>query len=580
MSISPISEAGSLLVLLAWRKEATLVKHSLNKLLVLLGLLALFWTYPVAAESYSDLYIKITDATTAVQNKDQAKAKELVAEIKTDFETKENHDSKAGKKVSKALDINGDVTEEDLTSISSALLKFEKEQNPVDLDAEKEKLETYFKNLQDAITAKDLAETRKTYGELNNAWTRNEAVVRDHSTAYYGKIETAISLLRSSIETEPTDFTSIQSSYDDLKGGIDDFIKGVPLDSTSSSLTLKDGIKLLEKALSQFQAGDEKTAAASMKKFITIWPTIEDDVSTTNPSLYASVESETPVIMVKGKEKAYRDKLQALITDLSAIDTSASYNAFDAMLILLREGFEALLIVMALVTTLKAAKMRKGLKWVYGGAVAGVLASAVIAVILQVVFPAVTSGANREIIEGCVGIFAVAMMILIGIWLHSKSSVKQWNDFMDHQMKTVTATGSFVSMFALSFLAVFSEGAETILFYVGIIPRITTANFLIGIGSAIAVLVIIAVAMTKASHYIKPHRIFFILTWLIYALAFKMLGVSIHALQLTNMMSNHLISGFPTIDWAGIYPSWEVLIPQLIFIVIIAFVTVKQHGKK
>ena len=153
----------------------------------------------------------------------------------------------------------------------------------------KEKLEThfnpYFKNLQDAITAKDLAETRKTYGELNNAWTRNEAVVRDHSTAYYGKIETAISLLRSSIETEPTDFTSIQSSYDDLKGGIDDFIKGVPLDSTSSSLTLKDGIKLLEKALSQFQAGDEKTAAASMKKFITIWPTIEDDVSTTNPSL-------------------------------------------------------------------------------------------------------------------------------------------------------------------------------------------------------------------------------------------------------------------------------------------------------
>ena len=574
-----------------------MVKHSLNKLLVLLGLLALFLTYPVAAESYSDLYIKITDATTAVQNKDQAKAKELVGEIKTDFETKENHDSKAGKKVSKALDIKGDVTEEDLTSISSALLKFEKEQNPVDLGAEKEKLETrlnpYFKNLQDAITAKDLTATRKTYGELNNAWTRNEAVVRDHSTAYYGKIETAISLLRSNIETEPTDFTSIQSSYDDLKGGIDDFIKGVPLDSTSSSLTLKDGIKLLEKALGQFQSGDEKTAAATMKKFITIWPTIEGDVSTTNPSLYTRVESETPVIMVKGKEKAYQDKLQALITDLSAIDTSASYNvfdqglqfvlisfSFDSMLILLREGIEALLIVMALVTTLKAAKMRKGLKWVYGGAIAGVLASALIAVILQVVFPAVTSGANREIIEGGVGIFAVAMMILIGIWLHSKSSVKQWNDFMDRKMKTVTATGSFVSMFALSFLAVFREGAETILFYVGIIPRITTANFLIGIALAIAVLVIIAVAMTKASHYIKPHRIFFILTWLIYALAFKMLGVSIHALQLTNMMSNHLIIGFPTIDWAGIYPSWEVLIPQLIFIVIIAFVTVKQHGKK
>ncbi|MFR2056816.1 MAG: hypothetical protein ACLS3S_03315 [Streptococcus salivarius] len=44
-----------------------MVKHSLNKLLVCLDFS--LWSYPVAAESYSDLYIKITDATTAVQNK-------------------------------------------------------------------------------------------------------------------------------------------------------------------------------------------------------------------------------------------------------------------------------------------------------------------------------------------------------------------------------------------------------------------------------------------------------------------------------------------------------------------------------
>ncbi|MGO8077945.1 iron permease, partial [Rhizobium leguminosarum] len=80
---------------------------------------------------------------------------------------------------------------------------------------------------------------------------------------------------------------------------------------------------------------------------------------------------------------------------------------------------------------LKASKLRKGLKWVYSGALAGVLASLCIAIILQLAFPAVTSGTNREIIEGAVGIFAVAMMILIGIWLHGKSSVKKWNSFMD-----------------------------------------------------------------------------------------------------------------------------------------------------
>lgn len=561
-----------------------MVKNFLSKTLFLLSLVLLFWASPVfAAESYSELFIKITDATRAVKADDQAQAKELVAELKTDFASKANHDSEAGKKVSQSLEISGDVTEDKLTKISAALLAFEKEQNPVDLDAEKTKLVNRltpkFEDLQAAITAKNLEQTKESYKKMNSTWTINESVVRDSSTAHYGKVETAISFLRSSIETEPTDFDAIQTSFDDLKTAIDNFVKGEKVEEASSNLTLQDGIKLLEDALSLFQAGDDKQAADKMKEFITIWPTIEGAVSTTNPSLYTRVESDSPVIMVKGSEKEYQDKLQRLISDLSAIDTSASYNAFDAMLILLREGVEALLIVMALVTTLKAAQMRKGLKWVYGGAVAGVLASAVIAVLLQLVFPAVTSASNREIIEGAVGIFAVVMMILIGIWLHSKSSIKQWNDFMERQMKTVTATGSFISMFALSFLAVFREGAETILFYVGIIPRITTFDFLLGIGLAIIILAIIAIVMTKASQLFQPHKIFFILTWLIYALAFKMLGVSIHALQLTNMAPTHLISGFPTIDWAGIYPSLEVVVAQLIFVVVIAIVTVRQHGK-
>ena len=560
-----------------------MVKTYLNKLLVVLVACLFFIVTPVQAESYSDLFIKITDATTAVRDKDQEKAHTLVAEIKEEFLKKANHDSKAGKEVQKSLDLKGEITEKQLVTVSTSLLAFEKEQNPVDLDAEKEKLETrlqpYFEKLQEAITAKDLQATRKAYADLNNTWTRNEAVVRDHSTAYYGKVETAISFLRSAIETEPTNFDSIQSSYNDLKNVLDQFISGEKIEETSSNLTLSDGIKLLKKALSLFQANDTSQASQVMKEFITIWPTIEGDVSTTNPGLYTRVESQSPVIMVKGKESKYQKQLEALISDLSAIDTTASYSAVDAMLILLREGVEALLIVMALVTVLKSAKLVKGLKWVYAGALLGILASAAIAVALQFLFPAVTSSSNREVIEGAVGIIAVGMMIVIGIWLHRKSSVKKWNQFMESQMKAVTATGSFISMFALSFLAVFREGAETILFYVGILPRIRSFDFFLGIGLALAVLAILAIFMTKASHLVKPHKIFFILTWMIYALAFKMLGVSLHALQLTNMLPNHILSNFPTIDWAGIYPSWEVLACQVLFVLIVGIVTVKQHEK-
>ena len=540
--------------------------------------------FPVSAqESLSSYFVKITDASKAIKNGNQAEAKVLVREMATDFEKVEHSDSEAGKIVKEKLALTGDISEENLTQISSALLAFEKEQNPVDLDAEKEKLvrrlRPRFETLDKAISSKDIEQIREAYKKMNSTWTINESVVRDNSTAHYGKVETAISFLRSSIETEPTDFNSIQTSFEDLKKAIDDFVTGKEVAEASSDLSLKDGIALLKKALEQFQAGDQASGAASMKEFITIWPTIEGSVSTTNPSLYTRVESESPMIMVKGSEKEYQEKLEKLIADLSQIDTSARYNAFDAMLILLREGVEALLIVMALVTTLKAAKMRKGLKWVHGGAITGIMASLLIAFILQIAFPAVTSGANREIIEGVVGIFAVVMMILIGIWLHSKSSVKKWNDFMDFQMKTVTKTASFISMFALSFLAVFREGAETILFYVGILPRISSFDFILGISLALLVLLIIAFLMNKASQFILPHKIFFILTWMIYALAFKMLGVSVHALQLTNMAPNHLLSSFPTIDLLGIYPSWEGLGSQLVFLIIVLVVTLRQGEK-
>lgn len=540
--------------------------------------------FPVGAkENLSPYFVKITDATKAVKEGKQDQARKLIDEMTKDFEKVENSDSEAGRQVQEKLALTGDITEDQLTQISLALLSFEKEQNPVDLDAEKEKLvsrlEPRFEALDKAIASQNLEAVREAYKKMNSTWTINEAVVRDHSTAHYGQVETAISFLRSSIETEPTNFDTIQASFDDLKKAISNFVEGTEVATTSSNLTLKDGIDLLKKALPQFQAGQDSEAAATMKEFITIWPTIEGSVSTTNPSLYTKVESESPVIMVKGKDSEYQEKLSSLIAELSQIDTSASYNAFDAMLILLREGVEALLIVMALVTTLKAAKMRKGLKWIYGGASAGIVASLLIAYILQIAFPAVTSGTNREIIEGVVGIFAVIMMILIGIWLHSKSSVKKWNTFMESQMQTVTKTGSFLSMFALSFLAVFREGAETILFYVGILPRISSFDFVLGISLALLVLVVIAFVMNKASQFFLPHKVFFILTWMIYALAFKMTGVSIHALQLTNIIPNHLISGIPSIDILGIYPSWEELAGQIIFILVVFLITIRQGEK-
>ena len=538
----------------------------------------------IAKESYSGLYIKITDAATAVKNNRQDDAKKLFSEIKEEFKKVKNSDSVQGKKVQKLLNKEKNtLTEDDLRQVTAALLSFEKEQNPVNDEEEKKNFKSRMYPaldvLEKAIQSKNVEQMKKEYLKFNGVWTRNESFIRSRSVSYYGKVETAMSFLRSSMEVEPFDYENTMNSFNDLKSSIQDYLDGKKMENNvSGTVTLKEAVDMLKDALEAFKNGDKTKGQSKVKEFIQVWPTVEGDVSTRNSALYTKVETQTPIIMVKGTEKQYQDQLQGLITELSQIDTKAKYTFIDAMFILLREGVEALLIVLALVSSLKAANQKKGLRWVYAGAAAGILASVVIAFILQALFPAVSSGTNREILEGFVGIFAVVMMIGIGFWLHSKSSLKSWKNYIDRKMDVVLSTGSFISMFVLSFLAVFREGAETILFYVGILPLISLQNLIIGIVSAILILIVIALVLIYASSKIKIHQVFFILTWTIYFLAFKMLGTSIHMLQVVGILPLHVIHFIPTVEVLGIYANIEVFISQLILIIIIMIATLKRKN--
>ena len=545
----------------------------------------LFFNNVIGKESYSGLYIKITDAATAVKNNRQNDAKKLFSEIKEEFKKVKNSDSVQGKKVQELLNKEKNIlTEADLRQVTAALLSFEKEQNPVNDEEEKKNFKSRIYPaldvLENAIRSKNAEQMKKEYLKFNGVWTRNESFIRSRSVSYYGKVETAMSFLRSSMEVEPFDYENTMNSFNDLKSSIQDYLDGKKIENNvSGTVTLKEAVDMLKDALEAFKNGDKTKGQSKVKEFIQVWPTVEGDVSTRNSALYTKVETQTPIIMVKGTDKQYQEQLQGLIAELSQIDTKAKYTFIDAMFILLREGVEALLIVLALVSSLKAANQKKGLRWVYTGATAGILASVIIAFMLQALFPAVSSGTNREILEGFVGIFAVVMMIGIGFWLHSKSSLKSWKNYIDRKMDIVLSTGSFISMFVLSFLAVFREGAETILFYVGILPLISLQNLIIGVVSAILILIVIALVLIYASSKIKIHQVFFVLTWTIYFLAFKMLGTSIHMLQVVGILPLHVIRFIPTVEVLGIYANIEVFVSQLILIIIIVITTLKRKNK-
>jgi high-affinity iron transporter len=242
-----------------------------------------------------------------------------------------------------------------------------------------------------------------------------------------------------------------------------------------------------------------------------------------------------------------------------------------SLLILLREGFEAILVVAAIAAYLIRSGNQRLTRVVYLSAVAAIALSAVLAFALQYMFS--ISGANQEILEGITMLLAVLVLFFVSNWMLSKAESKAWKNYIEGKVASAAMTGSTFALAAASFLAVFREGAETILFYQALLAD--TKEYMgmlwLGFGAACLGLVILFVVIRFGSLRI-PLRPFFIGTSvLMYIMAISFAGGGVKELQEADLVSVTPVSGFATVDILGIYPTLETLLPQLLMLVLAAF---------
>ena len=544
---------------------AILVKAYLNRYVSCLALMAILFFSPLvsAKTDLQPYFIQVTEATQALEEGDSSLAQQKLEALDSSFAKESQATSPAGQATKSAIEAaKADLTHENLVTISRALLAFDKEQNPVDESAAKTKLEKrmtpLFNQLESAIVKQDIEAVKLAYKQVNNGWTANESIVRSTSSAHYNRIETALALLRAAIELEPVDYQVIEVNSGSLKQAIQDFLTGTEASAVSTTNGAKDA----------FTKGQTNQAKQLMQSFIELWPSIEGEVSTRNYKLYTRVEQETPVIMVKGQDPIYQAKLDALIDDLKQINKSSQYSYWDVTLIVLREGLEAMLIVLALVASLRSLKAKRPLAYVYAGTGTGLLASIALALALTALLPTIFSGVARELIEAVTGFFAVVSLTLVGIWLHRSSSLASWQAYIDRQLAAYQRTGRLWTLFGVSFLAVFREGAETILFLVGILSKISFWEMLLGISLATLILALVWLVLKYLANRLSLPWLFKILTIGIYVLAFKILGVSIHTLIVTQYLpANPIVWGnLQAIEWLGFYPTWWTVASQALYL--------------
>jgi len=402
-------------------------------------------------------------------------------------------------------------------------------------------------------------------------WGVAEDAVHARDPGAYARIESGIDTALAALQAQPADVPAAASELTGLIAAVHGQANGASAAGSAPALTVgvPDLLKILSQASAALGAGSPREALAGMQAFMTAWPLAETGVKAKSPAVYSKIESqmtEAGGLLLSGpagREHA-SEIMRAMTAELSGLAERAGYTAWDAGMILLREGMEALLVLAALLAMLKKSGGRRGAAWVWTGAGTGLVLSGILAVVLGFVISAAAAGNAREQLEGFVGLASVALMVTVGAWLHRRSSLRAWNSFIKDKVGGALASGSMASIFALAMVAVLREGAETVVFYIGIAPAISLAHLLLGIGGALLILVVIGYLIIRFSVRLPLRWFFLVATLLIYYLAFKIAGESIHALQVVGVLPNHSLAWVPSAGFLGMYPTWETFAPQMV----------------
>lgn len=353
----------------------------------------------------------------------------------------------------------------------------------------------------------------------------------------------------------------------------------------------------IQQAIDLYNQGDAKKAMLSVQDtYFDVFENsgMENKVGSRDSNFKAELEgyfTRLVSLMKAGQGDKLQDQAVGLSQNLAkAVEMLQGSEQSDwsmflySLLIILREGLEALLIVAAIVAYMVKNNHQDKLPVIRQSVYVALAASVVTAFTFQLIFE--NSGQNRELLEGFTMIIAVFMLFSMSYWLLSKVEAQNWKRYLEGKLSTALTAGSLFGLWITSFLAIYREGAETVLFYYALVGDAKSsvslfylfAGFITG-----AVLLAICYFIMRYSVVKLPLKPFFMFTGsFMYLMAFVFAGKSVLELIEGKLFEPTLVNGAPEISWLGIYPYVETLVPQVILIIaaIFALFVMKYQSKK
>ncbi len=352
------------------------------------------------------------------------------------------------------------------------------------------------------------------------------------------------------------------------------YLRAHPEVLRSGDLPLEVAKSRLTQSLAAFQRGEpERALDLAISSYLDGFEHAEPALNVVDAALRNDVEAEYMRYRAALREGRQPAEVSAIHRSLEAGLARAEQRLagdslgptavfVGALTILAREGLEAVLLVVAIIGVLARAGRRDALRFVHAGWITALVAGAATWWIASRVVS--MSGASREVIEGVSALAATAILFYVSYWLLSKTESARWQSFLGDRLDSALTRGSLGMLALLTFIAVYRECFETVLFYQALAAQAGPAGtgpLFAGIGAGAAVLAVLATTVFRFGQRLPMRRFFAASSLLLYGLAIVLAGHGIAALQEAGWIPATSVSLF-RIEWLGIYPTWQGLALQ------------------
>ena len=225
-------------------------------------------------------------------------------------------------------------------------------------------------------------------------------------------------------------------------------------------------------------------------------------------------------------------------------------------IIVFRESLEACLIVGIIFTLLEKNNLLNEIKQLWLGVIAALIASVIVAVILNDIKQSVGNASYTALFEAVFMFITAGLLWYVIFWLSKHVSDR---DTLEGQTKQAMATSGW-GVFLVVFFAILREGFETVIFLMGSFSMLGTFSYL-GFVMGMLIAVVIGYLIVMQGRRIDLRSFFRATTFLLVLFASGMIAYGSHEAEEFLVKGDHL-------NWVGLENKsqitrvWDVLQPK------------------